>query len=136
MNHVKAIVIKFVMIAVVLSIILTGIFGLEFSDTLSISVVLTLLAYLIGDLGIFQNAGDRTEHNKRNGIATVSDIVLAGIVIYFMGQNLAENNDNLLTASIISAIVIGLGEWFFHKYLDKQVFNRADVRKNTQRNYS
>lgn len=133
MNHVKAIVIKYVMIAVVLSIILTGIFRLEFSDTLLISFVLTLLAYIIGDLGIFQNAGDPSEHKKRNLIATFSDVILAAIVIYFMGQNVTDNNDNLLTAAIVSAIVIGLGEWFYHKYLDKQVFNREEVYHSAQR---
>jgi len=59
MNHLKALVIKFVMIAAVLGIILAGIFDFAFSDTLVISLVLTLLAYIVGDLGIFQNAGAR-----------------------------------------------------------------------------
>jgi hypothetical protein len=58
------------MIAVVLGIVLTGIFGGESEDTLLISVVLTIVAYLIGDLLIFRKAGDDHEpdadHNKRN----------------------------------------------------------------------
>ena len=135
MNHVKALVIKFLMIAVVLGIILTGVYNMSFTDTLTISLVLTLLAYAVGDLGIFQNAGGRTEHNKRNVIATLSDVLLAGIVIYFMGQNFASNIDNIVTAAIVSAVVIGLGEWFFHKYLDRQVFDRANAPRNAQRNY-
>ena len=135
MNHVKAIVIKFLMIAVVLGIILTGVFNMNFTDTLSISLVLTLLAYVVGDLGIFQNAGDRAAQNKRNIIATVSDFFLAAIVIYFMGQNFGLNNDNALTAAIVSAVVIGVGEWFFHKYIDRQVFDRAGATQNAQRNY-
>ena len=135
MNHVKALVIKFLMIAVVLGIILTGVYDMSFTNTLAISLVLTLLAYAVGDLGIFQNAGDRSDHNKRNIIATLSDVLLAGIVIYFMGQSFGLNNDNILTAAIVSAVVIGLGEWFFHKYLDRQVFNRASAPRNAQRNY-
>ena len=135
MNHVKALVVKFLMIAVVLGIILTGVFNMNFTDTLTISLVLTLLAYAVGDLGIFQNAGGHTEHNKRNIIATLSDVLLAGIVIYFMAQNFASNSDNIVTAAIVSAVVIGGGEWFFHKYLDRQVFNRANAPRNAQRNY-
>ncbi|RHW40095.1 DUF2512 family protein [Lysinibacillus yapensis] len=135
MNHLKAIVIKFVMIAVVLGIILSGIVGMEFSDTLLISLVLTVLAYVVGDLGIFQNAGDYTERKKRNLIATISDVILAAIVIYFMGQSMVQDSSNFLTAAIISAIVIGLGEWFFHKYLDRQVFNREEIHHDAQRNY-
>ena len=135
MNHLKALVIKFVMIAAVLGIILAGFFDFAFSDTLVISLVLTLLAYVVGDLGIFQNTGARTEQDKRNIIATLSDVLLAAIVIYFMGLSFAENSESIVAAAIVSAVVIGLGEWFFHKYIDRQVFTAADAPRNTQRDY-
>lgn len=57
MNHVKAPVIKFVMIAVVLLIILTGIFDVEFEKTLLISLALTVAADALGDLMIFRKTG-------------------------------------------------------------------------------
>ncbi len=76
MHHVKAILIKFVMIAVILGIVLTGIFDVEFGDTLLISIVLTIVAYIIGDSLIFRNAShDRArhaDHHKRNIIATIN----------------------------------------------------------------
>ncbi|MDN7243434.1 YndM family protein [Planococcus sp. N028] len=122
MNHVKALIIKFVMIAVVLLIILTGVFKVSFVDTLWISLVLTLVAYAMGDLMIFRKAGDARDQNKRNMIATISDIVVAFLVIWLVGDALIGNNPDIVTASIISAIVIGAGEWFFHKYLDRNVF--------------
>lgn len=132
MNHLKALIIKFLMIAVVLLIILTGIFDVEFGDTLLISVVLTLVAYVLGDLLIFLKTGGRTDqnrtnhnqsdHTKRNAIATVADIVVAFLVIWLMGEALLANTEDLMTAAIISALVIGAGEWFFHKYLDRNVF--------------
>lgn len=134
MNHLKALVIKFVMIAAVLGIILAGIFDFAFSDTLVISLVLTLLAYIVGDLGIFQNAGARAQQDKRNIVATLSDVLLAAIVIYFMGQSYSENSENIVAAAIVSAVVIGLGEWFFHKYIDRHVFDRADAT-DAQREY-
>ena len=122
MNHVKALIMKFVMIAAVLLIILTGFFKVSFADTLWISLILTLVAYVMGDLMIFRKAGDARDQNKRNMIATISDIVVAFLVIWLVGDALIGNNPDIVTASIISAIVIGAGEWFFHKYLDRNVF--------------
>lgn len=126
MNHLKALIMKFLMIAVVLLIILTLIFDVPFGDTIWISVVLTLVAYVAGDLMIFKNAGDVNEQGKRNAIATVSDIILAFLVIWLMGNSLVDDNVNIVTAAIISALVIGGGEWFFHKYLDNNVFRDRD----------
>lgn len=122
MNHVKALIMKFVMIAAVLLIILTVFFDVPFADTLWISLALTLVAYVMGDLMIFRKAGNAGEQNKRNMIATISDIVVAFLVIWLMGDALVGGNINIVTPAIISAIVIGAGEWFFHKYLDRSVF--------------
>jgi cation transport ATPase len=135
LDHVKAILIKFVMIALVLGIVLTGIFDGEFSDTLLISVVLTILAYIIGDLFIFRKAGDdrdrHADHNKRNTIATISDAVLSFLVIWLMGKELFTDDSDVLMASLLSAVIIAAGEWFFHKYLDKHVFDEKHP-DNTQ----
>ncbi len=131
MDHLKALIIKFVMIAVVLLVILTGIFEMEFGDVLVISAVLTVVAYLLGDLMIFRKTGDRANHNrnghndvhtKRNTIATIADIILAFLVIWLVGEAVLADSDDIITAAIVSAIVIGAGEWFFHKYLDRHVF--------------
>jgi hypothetical protein len=127
MDHVKALLIKFIMIAVVLSIILTGIFDGEFEDTLLISLVLTIVAYIIGDLFIFRKASNdhegHADHNKRNTIATISDAVLAFFVIWLMGNALFTDDGDVLIGSLLSALIIAAGEWFFHKYLDKHVFD-------------
>ncbi|KKB33518.1 DUF2512 family protein [Bacillus thermotolerans] len=131
MEHVKAIIIKFVMIAAVLGIILSGIFDGALSDTLWISAALTLLAYVLGDLLIFRSVGDSLEYTKRNTIATLSDIVLSFLVIYFMGNSLFVGMDNLFSAALLSAIMIGVGEWFFHKYLDNNVFDEKPDHHET-----
>ena len=132
MDHVKAIVIKFVMIAVVLGIVLTGIFDGAFEDTLIISLILTIVAYIIGDLFIFRKVGNdrNADHHKRNIIATISDAVLSFLVIWIMGRNLFTDDSDVLIASIISVVIIAVGEWFFHKYLDKHVFDEKHS-KNT-----
>jgi hypothetical protein len=107
MSYVKALVIKFVAIAVVLLIILTGIFDVEFEKTLLISLVLTMVAYALGDLMIFRKTGkgahrnganhnhadhnhDREDHKKRNRMATIADIVLSFLVIRLLGDALIK----------------------------------------------
>lgn len=132
MNHVKALLMKFVMIAAVLLIILTLLFEVPFTDTLWISLALTLVAYALGDLMIFRNTGDRSDQTKRNAIATVSDIVVAFLVIWLIGEALVGNDVNIVTPAIISALVVGGGEWFFHKYLDRSVFpEKRDTAADT-----
>ncbi|WP_050180677.1 DUF2512 family protein [Domibacillus robiginosus] len=127
MDHVKAIVMKFVMITVVLGIVLTGMYDAEFSDTLLISGVLSVVAYIIGDLLIFNKEGydyeRKEDHFERNALATVSDIVLAFFVVSIMGRSMFINGGDVLAASFVSAIIIAAGEWFFHKYLDHHVFD-------------
>lgn len=126
MLYIKAIAIKFVMILGVLTFIHTVIFGGSFTNTLTISVVLTIAAYLLGDLIIFRKAGNDANQNndyyKRNIIATGSDLIVAFILIWLLGELLFANDRNIAGAAAISALVISLGEWVFHIYLDKNVF--------------
>ncbi|MFP7252951.1 hypothetical protein CHH91_09525 [Virgibacillus sp. 7505] len=125
MKHVKALVIKFIMILAVLWIVFTLMFDTEFSDTLLMSVVLTIAAYVIGDLLILSRAGDRSkpdgDFTKRNAIATVSDAILTFIVLWLLGEALLNPDDNVVMASLISTVVIGIGEWFFHRYVNNHV---------------
>lgn len=126
MEHVKAIVIKFLMVAVVLEIIMAGVFGFGFGETLLMSVILTLVAYVVGDLLIFRNAtahADMADLTKGNVIATVCDLVLSFVALWLMGEAFADGNENVIAASLISAVVIAVGEWVFHSYLYKNTFN-------------
>ena len=126
MQHVKALAIKFVMILAVLTFIHTIIFEGAFTDTLIISAVLTVAAYVLGDLMIFRKAGNdanpNNDHYKRNIIGTGSDFVVAFFIIWILGELLFTNDMNIVGSAVISALIIGLGEWVFHIYLDKNVF--------------
>lgn len=125
MDHLKALVVKFIVLALVLFIVLTLIFDVPFMDTLWISIVTTVLAYLLGDLGIFNKAGYSGEFTKRNGLVSLADLVLTFLVIWLMARALTGNNDDLLWPALLSALAITGGEWlFFHKFADRTVFNR------------
>lgn len=131
MKHLIALAIKFAMIAAVLLIILTGFFDVSFADTLLISLALTLIAYAMGDLLIFRRSGERSEQTTRNSIATIADVAVAILVIWLIGEGLVGSGTDVITPAIISGLFIGGGEWFFHQYLDSQVFRNRKSRTTT-----
>ncbi|WKA56889.1 DUF2512 family protein [Planococcus shenhongbingii] len=131
MRHILALAIKFVMIAAVLLIILTGFFDISFADTLLISLALTLIAYAMGDLMIFRRSGERSEQTKRNSLATIADVAVAILVIWLVGEALVPSTADVITPAIISGIFIGLGEWYFHQFLDSQVFRDRNRRRSS-----
>ena len=92
--------------------------SVEFEDMLLISFVLTIVAYVTRDLVIFRKTGDTSSQTNRNIIATVSDGILAFLVIRIMGDQLVPNSNDIVIVSLISTLIIAVGKWFFHKYLD------------------
>ncbi|MDP4089486.1 MAG: DUF2512 family protein [Bacillota bacterium] len=121
MKHIYSLVIKYVMTAIILELILGSLTALTFGDILLISLVVTIIAYLIGDLLILPATN--------NTVATLSDAVLAFITIfafnYYYGYTIISYGD-----AIIAAVVLGVGEWLFHKYVAKVVFpDRDEGRK-------
>jgi hypothetical protein len=113
LKHVTALLIKFAMIAVVLEIVLGIITNLTFSEILYISATVTILAYIIGDLLVLPASN--------NTVATVADAGLALFTIYAF--NYMWNTREISFAdALIAAAVLGVGEWFFHKYVASRVF--------------
>jgi hypothetical protein len=116
MKHVTALLIKFVMIAIVLETVLYMSTELSFTSILYIAVAVTILAYIIGDLLILPATN--------NTVATVSDAVLALATIY-MFNYLWNTRVISFRNALISAAVIGVGEWFFHKYVSNNVLEKS-----------
>lgn len=122
MKHVKALVIKFLMIAAVLVVILTLFFDVPFMDSIWTGLVVTVLGYIIGDLLLFRLSPDRMGITKRDILATIGDLVISFLAIWYMLIALTDANSNLALGAFLSALVIAGGEWFFHKYLERNVF--------------
>jgi len=94
----------------IISVVLLPIFSqINATQAFIISVVLTLVAYLTGDLWILHRYGNIT--------ATIADVVMAALVIGLADRIL--NNAMTVTAAgwIVILALIAFGEWFFHKYL-------------------
>ncbi|MBE6066579.1 MAG: DUF2512 family protein [Clostridium lundense] len=121
MKHVIALIIKFIMIAAVLEIILSMLTNFNFVRILYISLIVTLSAYIVGDLLILSATN--------NTIATIADVGLAAFVLYMFNFFWIPRQISLLDA-LICAAVIGIGEWFFHHYIKNNVFPNQKEHAN------
>jgi hypothetical protein len=117
MKHISAIILKFLMVAVVLEIALTLLTVLSFTDILVISLTVTVAAYLIGDLLILAYSN--------NTVATVSDVVLTFATIYLFNY-WSDFGPISFTDALICSVLVGAGEWIFHKYIIKTVFPKPE----------
>lgn len=116
MEHVKALLIKFVMCLAVVWIILGGFYNIGFGHVLTISIVLTIVSYLLGDLFLlprFENWG-----------ATISDFILAFAIIWVYSVYFIGVNFPVLTAAGLTSLVLAVGEWFFHMYVGNHVLRQ------------
>lgn len=111
-KHLISIIIKFAMIAVVLELVLGVMTNLTFRDILLIALAVTGLAYLIGDLMILPASN--------NTMATIGDIGLAAVTIWLFNF-VFDYAEISVTDALAAAVVIGLGEWIFHKFIHRAV---------------
>jgi Protein of unknown function (DUF2512) len=112
MKFLSSLLIKFVMVTAVLWIVL-GMFGVSFGNILFTSVLLTVIS-LTGDILVLPRIG--------NVAATIADFGLALVLIWLVGSFIYEQPVRVGMAAFVSAIVIALGEFLYHKYLQNQFF--------------
>ncbi|MEG0775543.1 DUF2512 family protein [Clostridium sp.] len=115
MRHITALLIKFVMVTIVLETVLNIFTNLTFGDILYISGTVTILAYIISDILILSMSN--------NTLATIADIGLALFTIYMFNYIWSIDMISYSDASI-AALGLGLGEWFFHKYVEDNVLRK------------
>jgi len=114
MKHLWALLIKFVAVGtVVLSVY--GIFNADLFTLVMMSLVLTLVAYVIGDLFILRRMG--------NFAASLGDFVLSLGLLWVMSFLFIDTEMNRLTAAFISSFAIAVMEALFHLYIKKHIFS-------------
>ncbi|CAM4345397.1 DUF2512 family protein [Lacicoccus alkaliphilus] len=113
MEHAKALGIKGIMTLVVLWLVLGAGYDMSFWPMILITtIVLGVISYFAGDMGILPTAG--------NMIATISDLVVTFLVVWLLGLLMTDiSGGTIALAAIISAVIIAVGEYFFHIYLFK-----------------
>ncbi|EJV73460.1 YndM family protein [Bacillus hominis] len=126
MKHIVALLIKYTAISAVLLMIL-GIFqGISIPRILFISLLITGVAYLIGDLFILPKYG--------NMVATIADLGLSFVGIWALTHFLTNINltRNIGASAFFAALLIGVAEIFFHIYMKKVVLHaNEDSREST-----
>ena len=58
MKHVKALIVKAIMIWAILWIVLTGLYGVSFMDSTIVGVIIVVMIYVLGDLLILRKVGN------------------------------------------------------------------------------
>ena len=113
MKHVYAFIIKYLMVAVVLEVLMYLLTDLSFREILVVSLAVTLVSYLIGDLLILAVSN--------NFVATLSDMVLAILTIYVFNFVTNFGTVNFIDA-LVCAVVLAVVEWIFHRYMERAIY--------------
>ena len=112
MKHISALVVKFLMTAFILEVSLLLLSDLSFGRILFLSLIVTFISYLVGDMVLLPATN--------NAVATIADMILNTIIIYLF--NFIWNiNEITFIASLISGILLGIGEFYFHKIIDRNI---------------
>jgi hypothetical protein len=122
MKHIVAIVLKFIMVLVLLEILLSLMTPLSVTQILVISAAVTILSYVVGDLLILAISN--------NTVAALSDAVLAFFTIWLFNY-LPYYGGISVRDAVISAIILGVAEIIFHKYIAGAIFPNHKRRRRT-----
>lgn len=122
-KHTTALIIKFILISLVFAVLLP-IFGqFTIGQAISTALVLTLISYLLGDLGILPRTDNMT--------AVISDAIIAAIVIAIADWTV----NGIITLNPIGWILtlglLAVGEWFFHKYIHETPVKPGGIQEET-----
>lgn len=125
MEHFKAMAVKFLATLALLYIILGLFYGMTFGTVFWISLILGVISYFVGDLGILPRTG--------NTMATLADFGLSLAVIWFMISWLTAST-NAFTMALISAIGVTIFEYLFHNYLKNMTKTNQNETRNNRTN--
>lgn len=118
LNHAKALGIKTPLVIVVFLLGLTVGFEVNWYNALWISLVVTIVSYFLGDYTILPRYG--------NAFATGADFGVVFVITWVLLETLLvgtlndDHDGSLVVASLITAAIITICEYFFHKWLLKQ----------------
>lgn len=117
---------KFVACLIAFTVGLNLFFTATVTEIVSFSLLVTIVSYFIGDrivLRLFSNA-----------TATIFDFFLTYGVVWIFGSVVLHNYLQIAWGSILSAIIITIGEVFLHYYLISRTEPEAIDRNNPRQN--
>ncbi|CDQ19292.1 Protein of unknown function [Halobacillus karajensis] len=126
MEHIKLFAWKFIFTFAILFAILGAGFDVSFGNVFLISLVLSVIGYVVGDR--------LTLARTKNTTATLVDFVLIFGVVYFMTEALTVGDD-VFEATAFSTIALTIFEYFFHKSVARNL-DEEKMEENTQDNFA
>lgn len=118
MKHLKAIGIKFIAITIVMYSVLAGFYTATVGNIFLISILVTGLSYVLGDLFILPRFGNLT--------ATIADFGLTFFSLWVLTSLFFQTDYGIVTASLFSAILVSSTEAIFHLYMQSKVLHNED----------
>ncbi|MGY4689569.1 DUF2512 family protein [Salibacterium sp. K-3] len=115
MNHVIALGIKAMLTFLILLIVLLTAGEYPFWNIAGLALIVTGAAYVVGDLFILKATN--------NAVSTLADVGLGALVIWAAGPFILNGPVSFFTA-LSAGVLIGAGEWFFHKYVINTVISK------------
>ncbi|MFC4556848.1 YndM family protein [Virgibacillus kekensis] len=125
MDHIKVLLMKFAAITITLFAIFGVFYEADFGELFLISLLVTGISYVLGDMFILRKYGNVT--------ATISDFPLAFLSIWILGGMFFGNELPIITLSLLSAFFITCCEPFVHGYVANHFsVERHDLRGQNQ----
>lgn len=125
--NIKALGIKFI----INMIIVFSIFGIFYDASLVnlfiISVLTTVVAYVVGDLFILRRFG--------NVVASISDFFLAFVTLAILGVIFIQTEMPIVLASLFAAFFLTITEPFLHAYMQEKGPDEKKTRPLTRGRY-
>ncbi|GAA0314849.1 YndM family protein [Bacillus carboniphilus] len=113
MRHLVAFIIKLAANGIVIFSFL-AIYNPNINIVLTIAILTTVLAYIIGDLGILRRLG--------NTAATIGDFLLAFITIGGLSYFMIQQSWNMIITSFFAAVAITVIEILYHLFVKHYLF--------------
>ncbi|WP_249870639.1 YndM family protein [Oceanobacillus saliphilus] len=125
MRHLKALGIKFTVIAIVLYSILPLFLTAGLGEIFFMSVLLTGVTYIIGDLFILPRLGYFS--------ATVADFVLVTFLVWILSVLFIGTGPAIFASALSVGFGVALTEAIFHIYMKEKVLTDTELDKGFYR---
>ncbi|MGP4079521.1 DUF2512 family protein [Pseudalkalibacillus sp. R45] len=109
-RHIVAVLSKFLIIICIAYVTLTVFFGVPIGNILWMSVLITAVGYVIGDLYVLKRLG--------NFIATIVDFGLVFIVFWLFADPYIDTAANQFWGAALAALFIAISEFVYHIFIE------------------
>ncbi|MCY8106896.1 YndM family protein [Bacillus mojavensis] len=117
MKHIIALASKTALTLALLYVILDRVYHASFLSVLFIAFFLSFVTYLSGDILILQRTSNVT--------ASLADFGLSLVILWVFLETQTRNGFSPFAAALIASVCLTVFEYFFHRYLLKNVLDET-----------